>query len=174
MGSRPERPYLDPYLAGVGLGLVLLLSFVISGHGLGASGAFATAVASGVAAVSPGHVAANPAYAAYAPDGPVSFLGDWYVWEILGVFVGGALSAWWAGRLRAGVERGPRITSRGRLALAFVGGMVMGVGARLARGCTSGQALSGGAVLSAGSWLFIAAAFGAAYLAAPLFRRQWR
>jgi uncharacterized membrane protein YedE/YeeE len=68
---------------------------------------------------------------------------------------------------------GPGSGGRARLAYAFGGGAVMGVGARLARGCTSGQALTGGALLSVGSWLFIATAFAAAYLAAPLFRKEW-
>ena len=49
----------------------------------------------------------------------------------------------------------------------------MGVGAVLARGCTSGQALTGGALLSVGSWIFIGAAFGAAYVVAPLVKRAW-
>ena len=50
----------------------------------------------------------------------------------------------------------------------------MGAGAVLARGCTSGLALTGGALLSAGSWLFIAAAFAGAYALAPLLRRSWQ
>ena len=54
------RPYADPYLAGVGLGLVLLASFVLAGRGLGASGAFATAAATSVQAVAPGAIAGNP------------------------------------------------------------------------------------------------------------------
>ncbi|MCB1570869.1 MAG: YeeE/YedE family protein, partial [Xanthomonadales bacterium] len=57
---------------------------------------------------------------------------------------------------------------------AFGGGALMGVGAMLARGCTSGQALSGGAVLSVGSWVFMLALFASAYLIAPLLRRLWR
>jgi hypothetical protein len=71
------------------------------------------------------------------------------------------------------VERGEGITDRRRLLNALGGGALMGLGAKVARGCTSGQALTGGALLSAGSWLFILAAFGAGYAAAPLFRRQW-
>ena len=35
------------------------------------------------------------------------------------------------------------------------------------------QALTGGALLSVGSWLFIAGAFAAAYLTAPIVRRAW-
>ena len=42
------RPYLNPYLAGFGLGLTLLAAFVLLGHGLGASGAFTSAVSAGV------------------------------------------------------------------------------------------------------------------------------
>ena len=170
----PEgRPYLNPYLAGVGIGAVLLAAYVVMGQGIGASGAFSSVVASGVAAASPAHAAANPSYAAYVPRGPLSLFHDWFVWEIAGVVVGGALSAWQAGRFRVATERGPRLTDRGRWGWAFAGGMLMAVGAKLARGCTSGQALSGGAMLSVGSWLFIVGAFAAGYLAAPLFRRLW-
>jgi uncharacterized membrane protein YedE/YeeE len=50
----------------------------------------------------------------------------------------------------------------------------MGIGAVLARGCTSGQALTGGALLSAGSWLFMLAAFAAAFATAPLLKGAWR
>ena len=60
------------------------------------------------------------------------------------------------------------------IAIAFGGGAVMGLGAVLARGCTSGLALTGGALLSVGSWLFMIAAFAGAYALAPLLRRAWR
>jgi uncharacterized membrane protein YedE/YeeE len=167
----PAKPYLNPYLAGVGLGVVLLLTFVIMGRGLGASGAFASTVAAGVDGVAPAHARASGFFSHYVSGGAP--LEDWLVFEILGVFVGGLLSAVTAGRFRFAVERGPRIGDRGRLLLAFGGGAIMGIGAMLARGCTSGQALTGGALLSVGSWLFIIGAFAAGYLAAPLFRRQW-
>jgi uncharacterized membrane protein YedE/YeeE len=169
---RQPRPYADPHLAGAALGAVLLAALVITGRGLGASGAFA-AVASGLAdAVAPAHAAANPYFARYlAGDGPWR---DWLLVEIGGVVVGGAVSAWWAGRLGRGIERGDRIGARARLALGFAGGAIMGVGAVLARGCTSGLALTGGALLSAGAWSFMLAAFAAAYLAAAALRRVWR
>jgi uncharacterized protein len=77
------------------------------------------------------------------------------------------------GRFRVATERGPRLTDRGRWAWAFAGGLLMALGARIARGCTSGQALSGGTMLAVGSWLFIVGAFGAGYLVAPLVRRLW-
>ena len=171
--GRAAQPYLNPYLAGVGIGVVLLLAFVIMGRGLGASGAFSTAVATGMAVAAPAHAADNAAYAAYLPDGPTSLFRDWLFIEIVGVAMGGLLSALLAGRFRIGVDKGPRVTVRGRLAYAVAGGVLMGIGAKLARGCTSGQALTGGALLSVGSWAFVLAAFAAGYLAAPLVRRAW-
>ncbi len=165
------RPYMNPYLAGMGIGLVLLAAYVIMGRGLGASGAFTSLVAAGVDAVAPVHARGNGLFGHYLAGGAP--LKDWLVFEILGVAVGGVLSAVLAGRFRIATERGPRGTDRSRLLLAFGGGAIMGVGSKLARGCTSGQALTGGALLSVGSWLFIIGAFAAGYLAAPLFRRQW-
>jgi uncharacterized membrane protein YedE/YeeE len=167
------QPYMNPYLAGVGIGLVLLLAFVIMGRGLGASGALSSIVATGVQAAAPEHAAQNLPYAAYLGDGTQSPLKDWLVFEIIGVTLGGLLSATLARRFRRSIDRGPRTTDRTRLMYAFLGGTIMGVGAKFARGCTSGQALTGGALLSVGSWLFIFAAYAAAYAAAPLFRRQW-
>jgi len=183
------RPYSDPYAAGVALGLVLLAAFVITGRGLGASGAFATTAAGLAHAIAPAGTEANPYFARYlAGDGPWR---DWLLVELAGVAIGGLASAWAAGRLRGqverseteggagssaprGIDRGPRTGRRERLALGFAGGAIMGVGAVLARGCTSGLALTGGAVLAAGAWLFMIAAFAGAYLAAPLLRRVWR
>lgn len=163
-----KRPYSDPYLAGVGLGAVLLAAYVFAGRGIGASGAFTSTAADLVHAVAPQRAAASALFSRYLD-------GDrWLLIEIAGVLVGGFVSALLAGRWRAEVERGPRVSRNGRLALAFGGGAFMGLGAVLARGCTSGLALTGGALLSVGSWVFIGAAFAAAYLFAPLVRRAWR
>jgi hypothetical protein len=170
--ARRIRPYSDPYLAGVGLGTVLLAAFVVAGRGLGASGAFASTAASAAAIVSPSRAVQSPVFARYLEAGGP--LQEWLVFEMAGVVLGGFLSAWWAGRLRLCVERGPRIAPAARLALAFAGGSVMGAGAVLARGCTSGLALSGGALLSVGSWVFMLAAFAGGYLVAPLLKRAWR
>lgn len=166
------RPYASPYLAGVGIGLVLLAAYVLVGRGLGASGAFSAVAAAGAAAVAPGEAAASPVLGEYLGGGRGP-LADWLVVELIGVALGGFLSARLAGRARRTIERGPRVSGRTRLILGFGGGMVMGVGAKLARGCTSGQALTGGALLSVGSWIFIATAFAAAFAAAPLLRREW-
>ena len=147
------RPYTNPYLAGVGIGVVLLGSFLLVGRGLGASGAFTSVL--------------ETRSQGFAP------LRDWLVIEIVGVILGGFASAVAARRFGYGIEKGPRISNNTRLAFAFGGGAVMGLGAKLARGCTSGQALSGGALLSVGRWIFIVTAFAAAYACAPLARRLW-
>ena len=170
--SEPQ-PYMSPYFAGVGLGLVLLAAFVIMGRGLGASGAFISFVAAGVETVAPDHARSNALYAEYLGNAGANPLKDWLVFEIIGVVIGGLISGALAGRVRKDVEKGPRISINKRLVFAFVGGGIMGIGSKLARGCTSGQALTGGAMLSVGSWAFMIAVFASAYAVAYLFRRQW-
>jgi uncharacterized protein len=166
--------YSDPYVSGIALGLVLLAAFLFAGRGLGASGAFAATATGTVAVVAPGYVQSNPYFGRYLahPGGPWR---DWLLIEIAGVVLGGFISAALAGRLRQrGVERGRGVTVTARLLIAAAGGAVMGVGAVLARGCTSGQALTGGALLSVGSWTFMLAAFAAGYAVAPTVKRVWR
>ncbi len=164
---------MNPYLAGFGLGLVLLATFVLMGRGLGASGAFSTALATSVHAVAPAHAEANGFYAHYLGDGTYNPLKDWLVFEVLGVFIGGYLSGALTNRLKLRIEKGPRISNPRRLVYAAIGGALMGIGAKLALGCTSGQGLSGGAMLNAGSWAFMMCVFGAAYALAWFMRRAW-
>ncbi len=164
---------MNPYWAGFGLGLVLLASFVVMGRGLGASGAFTTAVSTVVHGVAPAHAEGNAFYREYLGDGTTNPLKDWLVFEVLGVFVGGFLSGALGNRLKITIEKGPRIGTPGRLILAFIGGALMGIGAKLALGCTSGQALTGGALLNLGSWIFMMCVFGGAYALAWFLRREW-
>lgn len=170
-GARHERAYADPYLAGAGLGLVLLAAFVLVGRGLGASAAFASTAAGSVALVAPEQAAASPLFAHYL-DAQGPWL-EWLSFELLGVMVGALLSAALAGRWRIALDKPPALPRGRRLALALIGGVMMAAGAVLARGCTSGQALTGGALLSVGGWLFLVAAFAAAYALAPLLRKVW-
>ena len=172
--ARAAAPYMNPYLAGIGLGLVLLAAYVVMGRGLGASGAVTSFVAWAVSLVAPAHVRTNGFFAEYLEGGLGHPLKTWLVFEVLGVLAGGFISGALAGRLSRTVEKGPRISVAGRLGFAFAGGALMGIGAKLARGCTSGQALSGGAVLNAGSWAFMMMVFAGAYALAGLMRRQWR
>ena len=173
-GSRPlagERRHMNPYLAGFGLGLVLLASFLIMGRGLGATAASGSVVAwlSGLAA--PDWTAANPALKGYFAEPPWV---NWTFYLIVGAFVGSWVSAKLAGRIRFRIERGPHLSVQGRLALAFAGGAVAAMGAKLAKGCTSGQALTGGAQLNVGSWIFMLAVFAGAYALAYFVRKEWR
>lgn len=169
----PSRPYWAPFVAGVALGLTLLLTFYLTGHGLGASGAYTAATAALVEAIAPGYAQHNSYLGGYITPGR-SPLSSWIVFEVLGVMVGGFLGAVTAGRLKGQIERGPSVGRSGRLVLAFVGGLVMGFATRLARGCTSGQALSGGTVMALGSWAFMLALFVGGFVAAPFVRREWQ
>lgn len=166
------RPYADPYLAGVALGVVLLAAFVWVGRGLGASGAFVSTAAGVVAQIAPVHAEHSPLFAPY-----LTAPGPWWEWlsfELIGVMIGAWCSAALAGRVRLTIERANGASLPSRLALAFAGGVLMAAGAVFARGCTSGQALTGGALLSVGAWLFLCVAFATAYALAPLLRRVWR
>lgn len=167
------KPFWNPYVAGLGLGLVLLAAFVIMGRGLGASGALSTVAAMGVDKIAPEHAQSNAFYMGYLGDGSYNPLKDWLVFEVIGVLIGGFISGVFAGRVRKSIEKGPRISSKARMFLALFGGVMMGFGAKLARGCTSGQALTGGAMLNLGSWAFMLSVFAGAYLLAYFLRRQW-
>ncbi len=167
------KPYSNPYLVGIGLGLVLLAAFVIMGRGLGASGAISTAVAVTVNIIAPEHAAGNDFYSEYIGDGSTNPLMDWLIFQTLGVLAGGFLSGTISHRVKKGVEKGPHISTKMRFVYAFIGGGLLGYGAKLARGCMSGQALSGGAVLNLGSWVFMMMVFVGGYAAAYFMRRQW-
>ena len=167
-----ERPFANPYLAGIGLGLVLLASFLLSGHGLGASGAAYRVGVKVVETVAPVH-AAEQEYLARTVEAAGDPLHNHYVLLAIGVVLGGMVSAYAAGRMGRRVIRGPRIGIGPRLMLAAAGGVLMGFAARLTLGCTSGQALSGGALLSVGSWIFMLAVFAGGYAVAGAVRRQW-
>ena len=170
--DRPA-PYANPYLAGLGLGLVLLAAFVLMGRGLGASGGFNALIAFLLATVAPAHAQTREWLGGYLAAG-TSPLKEWLFFELLGVFVGALISGLLARRVRVVVEKGPRISTGARLALAFGGGALMAVGAALARGCTSGQALTGGSLLNLGSWMTMLMIFGGAYALAWLVKREWR
>ncbi|HEY6556778.1 MAG TPA: YeeE/YedE thiosulfate transporter family protein [Polyangiaceae bacterium] len=165
--------YWNPYVCGVLLGVILYVSFLVTGHGLGASGGLSRMVTAGVKTFATNTVNEN-AYFASLGGGDKATLDNWLVWEVLGVIVGGALSGLLAGRFRLGTQRGPQLTARMRWLFALLGGLLVGWGTQLSRGCTSGQALSGGAVLSVGSWAFMFAVFGGGYAVAYPLRRLWR
>lgn len=166
------KPYINPYLAGTLLGVVLFAAFALTHSGLGASGAISRIGAAVEAGVAQDHVD-RVGYLAAIAGGDRHPLDHSSVMMLLGTFLGGGASALINRRTKLEVCRGPRLSTGWRLAAALIGGIIMGYGARLARGCTSGQALSGGAVLSVGSWTFMFAVFMGAYALSYFVRRLW-
>jgi uncharacterized membrane protein YedE/YeeE len=168
-GSR----YANPYVAGTALGVLLFLAFFLTGHGLGASGGLQRIEAAAVKTVAPDHADRRSQWASVA-GGDRNPLDHWLVYAICGVALGGFLSGWRAGRAKRELRKGPHLSAAMRLVFAFAGGSLVGFAARMARGCTSGQALSGGAVLSVGSWIFMLCVFAGAYALAWPLQRLWR
>ncbi|QTN22118.1 YeeE/YedE family protein [Rhizobacter sp. AJA081-3] len=169
---RPEKAYWHPYLAGAILGVVLFLAFALTGNGLGSSGATSRIDAALVDIVAPAHVDRTP-YLLKMAGGDRNPLDDWIVPVFIGALLGGFFSGWFNGRLRFQTTKGPQVSDRTRWTLAFLGGVIFLYGARMARGCTSGQALSGGATLAAGSWVIMLSIFASAYLLAYFVRKLW-
>ncbi|RPI22849.1 MAG: hypothetical protein EHM70_23275 [Chloroflexota bacterium] len=170
--QRPERPYVHPYLGGALLGVVLFLAFFLTGNGLGASGGLNRLVVFVEDQFVPEHVD-RTSYLLKLAGGSKNPLDDWITPMVFGTLGGGFISGWLNGRLKVVTNKGPRISVRFRWGMAFLGGTIMGYGARFARGCTSGQALSGGATLSLGSWAFMFAVFAGAYALAYFVRKLW-
>jgi hypothetical protein len=170
--SKEPRKYIDPYLAGALLGVVLFASFYVTGGGLGASAALSRVQTGILDWLAPAHVD-RVAYFAELAGGSRSAFAHSSVFMLAGTLLGGFASGLWNRRVRVETRKGPRISTPLRWALALAGGAVMAYGARLARGCTSGQALSGGAVLSVGSWAFMFAIFAGGYAVAWFARRLW-
>lgn len=168
-----QKPIWNAHIAGAVLGLVLLLTFVMTGHGLGASGAptAMAAVASNV--VAPAATQAN-GYLGWMVQEGRNPLDSWIVWEVIGVALGALLAAWWSGHIRLRVEGPPHLRSAGRLALALAGGVLSGFGARVSAGCTSGLGLSGSATLATAGFVFLIGFFGAGLVTGLLTKRMWR
>lgn len=165
-----SRPYANPYLAGFALGLLLLFTYYVSGHGLGASGAMKNLLLIAIQKISPSFAEAKSFFRQLSPN---EALTSWVLIMFFGVMLGGFLSGAISGRLQFRIDRGPRLSVAQRLALAFIGGILFGIGAQLARGCTSGAALSGMAVLSTSGIISMMAIFGTAFAIAYFFRKLW-
>jgi hypothetical protein len=156
---RQPKSYMNPYLAGILLGFVLLASFYLTGRGLGASGATRSVVIGAVTTVTPEHAENSGYFSKYLGDNQMK---TWLVLEIAGVIIGGFLSGAWAGRLKIRVEHSPGISKR-----------KSGFGSQLGRGCTSGAALTGMSVMSLAGFVTMMAIFGTAFALAYFFRKNW-
>lgn len=167
-----SKKYINPYLGGVFLGLVLLATFYITGRGLGASGAVKSTVVASIHEIAPEHAEESGYYSKFIKEDE-SPLNTWLVFEIVGVIVGAFASGALSGRLKMKLEHSPKITNRRRLIFALIGGILFGIGSQLAKGCTSGAALSGSAALATAGFITMVSIFGGAYLFAFFFRKLW-
>ena len=166
----PDARAMNPYLAGVFLGITLLASYLILGVGLTAFGGFARLGAWLEHAVLPARVEALPLAGSWFPAPLSSYL----TYMALGVFAGGLLSALTGGRMRFTVERGPGVRPARRLVLALAGGVLAGFAPGLSRGDALGLGLGGGALLSSGGFVFLGCFLAAGFLAAWASGRQWK
>jgi len=164
-----NKKYMNPYVAGVFLGLTLLTSFVVLGAGLGASSGIARIAACAELCVARSHTLAGEYFGGWG-DRPLKY---YLVFMLAGTFIGGLFSTLLANRFKVRVERASKFSAKKRLILALIGGVLVGFASRLASGCTSGQALTGAAQLVTGSIVFMICLFIGGYAFAYVVRRQW-
>jgi uncharacterized membrane protein YedE/YeeE len=167
--TKNTSPLMNPYLAGVFLGLTLLASYLILGVGLGASGGIARFGAYLEGLIANTHTM-NSAYFGRWGTNPLYY---YLVFMFAGILAGGFFSALSGRRVKLVLIKGKKASKSLRIILSVTGGIFSGFAARLANGCTSGQALSGGAMLLSGSMLFMLSMFIGGYAAAWFVRRQW-
>ena len=161
-----------PVPAGILIGISMLLAWLVAGRGVGASGGMTRFVAWVQHGLFPTATENSEYFGRYFADGAHP-LNDYVVFLVVGLLVGAFVASLFAGRFRFEVLHGPRATAATRLPLALVGGIIAGFAARLARGCSSGQGLVGGAELSVGAWVFLACTFAGGWLGAWFVRKQW-
>lgn len=169
-----KNPRWNPYLVGALIGVLSILTFSIVDKPIGMSTGIAQA--SGACAlpfVGADGVAANTYWAKKAV--PKWDYGSLFV---VGSFLGALLSALVSGNFKITKvpevwrERfGPSVPKR--MVAAFLGGIVILYGARLADGCTSGHGISGSLQLAVSSWTFFLVMFASGIATAfALFRRR--
>ena len=166
-----KNNFWSPYIAGAGLGLTLLATFYLAGWGLGASSAFSLLTSLGMQEVHPDFTRRLIYFSQYL--NVESPLRNWVLFEVGGLFLGALSAALFSGNFKFRFDRGLEVSKGKRFIAAVSGGVMIGFASRLARGCTSGVALSGGAQLAIGGWIFVVAMFVGGFIAAAFFRRLW-
>ncbi len=166
-----DKHYWNPYFGGFILGTLLFLTFAIASQGFGASGTFSRLSAQLL--VSSDNSWLQNDYISHYFQKAGNALLNWTVIETLGIFIGGFLSALFAGRFAIQPDKANTFSTLKRLLFAFIGGIFIAYATRLTRGCTSGQGLDGMATFSVGAWIFMLSAFAAALVFSPFFRTQW-
>ena len=148
-----------PYLVGALIG-VLLSALFVAGYQIGVSSGISRVSALVERVVVPSHVTPDSYFARLLLN-PVIF--DWKILFVVGLFLGAWLASWLSNEAvppknTLWIQRFGRSKIK-RYIGAFVGGFLVLLGARLADGCTSGHAISGGAQLSVVSWIFMGVLF---------------
>ena len=164
-----KSPRWNPYLVGALIGVLSLLTFSLADKPIGMSTGIAQASgACAMPVIGAEGVAANTYWAKKAV--PAWDYGSLFV---LGSFFGALASALVSGSFK--LESVPAIwrerfgASVGkRLLAAFLGGVVILFGARLADGCTSGHGISGSLQLAVSSWTFFLVMFASGIVTAFL------
>jgi uncharacterized membrane protein YedE/YeeE len=162
----------NPYVVGVGIGLLSIASFASMDRLLGTSSSVVHFAGWVEGLFTPSHVLGPAANAYYAKEiSEKTPMFDWQVFLVLGVMLGAWASSWLSGdRVAESVPRlwawrfGPSVALR--FIVAFVAGAIMMFGARLAGGCTSGHGISGGLQLALSSWTFFLAMFASGVITA--------
>jgi formate dehydrogenase gamma subunit len=167
-----KKAYANPYFIGVMLGLLLCVTFYLMGYGLGGSGGLARMEASIFEVIASDWTTAHPYWGKYFSGGKNPLL-SFGVLLTLGVFFGGWFSGSLSNRRKFRLEKGKHITGKQRILFALAGGVLVGFAARLARGCTSGLALTGGASMAVAGWVFFIMFFVGGFVTAYLVRRIW-
>lgn len=171
--SRLRKENWSPYAAGILLGIAGILAVAIGDRLLSASGGIATITSSLLSALAP-EVAAEGIYFKFIY--PPGF--SWPVALLVGVFIGGLLSAISSGafRLRWNDDSTwQKVFGKSRwkrFAIGFIGAVILQYGAGIAGGCTSGLAISGGMLLAPSAFLFMGGMFAAGILVAVLIYRR--
>lgn len=149
----------SPYLAGIGIGVLSWVAFAVAKDPLGVTTAYSR-VASlfAVPILGVDGVARNTYWKAMplSLDYGVVFLGALMIGSFASALLSGSLRIElvpgnWRNRFGGSVAK--------RLVASFLGGAIIMYGARLAGGCTSGHAISGGLQLALSSWVFLVVMF---------------
>ena len=169
MQNKPA-PYLNPLIAGILLGIVLLSTFVVTGHGLGATGFTTRLTAWFGMHLLPVATNANEYLGGMVEEGKP--LDAWITWQVVGVAFGSLVSAFLAGRIAIKLDGKKFLGGSKRPVTALFGGILAGFGARIAAGCTSGLGLSGAAVLSLAGFTFLGAFFAVGLVASRFMKEE--
>ena len=164
----------NPYLVGALIGVLSILTFSLADKPIGISTGIAQAAgACAVPVMGAEGVAANTYWAKKAV--PAWDYGSLFVvGSFLGALIRSLMSRSFKVETVPTVWRdrfGPSVAKR--LTAAFLGGVVIIFGARLADGCTSGHGISGSLQLAVSSWTFFLVMFASGIATAfVIFRRR--